>query len=938
MAGLTIYIDDKDLKKAQKGYSWTDAQKTTPKDTKPQGKYNVVATDKTYLTTEQPKSFQEVVVYEPVYDKIAKAVFPAEPNNGIVRDANGNLLGEMPIEPLYGLKDPVFNLAFLGAGLANGAMKGITSIGEKVVTNKPLWTAISANNIKNRIEDEGVVEGVLGHPVQTTFDLLMLGPAAKGIKTVGNETMWKYTPELKAGIEMSRNVKNAKLNSNVELPAVTRFKLGDKEITPQSFKNIEQYISDYEKPLTYDSFGNLIPNKNFYFRRGWGIIDDANETGKIRVPDGDYKKIALQKYPWLDNGNPYSTSLINHKFPYFAEGVIWPQETKFGKLPEDLIAVPNNVPNVEWVAGSKFGILKETKLPSDFGGRATPITKGDINLLNVNDAVTYKLNPQTNKYEIVNQKYTFDPSYGYVKLPTTEMSSFTTLKDMQSQQNYLSKIEDLYKQHLQSGNISEAYLKSLNDEYVKTLTDNHFKKMYHYTQNGFDNFKQFEPQLLSEPMFHFGTENIVKFIDTKNKLLRSGIKMPVSIPDKNKFIISNLEPNINNNTTKEFYIRTFNPQKMNDKIYWDSRVFDDMPSDIKYEHEKLSRFNSNKGYINEEINDILKEYGQKELTKSELSNLDDKTYEKIQYFLRKKESDNIKKYFRSKGYDSVEYINKFEFPGEISLATPYNFNIKEATPIKLDAKGNIMLPSQRFDFKNPEYEHGGGLHPSIEEYKSGGIHINPKNEEQFQSDAELGYKRNGGVLDATYNEQIERIRQPRFVGWRMNGRRPIIKSRRKLLDRVNNSSVNFVERMKDANREKYWFDDNNYGTHLMSWATQDGRAVVYPKIQEKNGKLVYYKNDKDAIDNAIMNNDVLYMTPREARWFTENYKKYYPEFADGGIHIKEENRGKFTEYAKRHGKTVPQMEDEVLSNKDKYPTTIVRRAVFSRNARTKFNH
>ena len=196
MAGLSIYIDDKDLKKAQKGYSWTDAQKTTTKETKPQGKYNVVATDKAYMTTQQPKSFQEVVVNEPVYDKVAKAIFPAEPSNGIIRDEKGNMLGEQPIEPLYGFKDPVFNLAFLGAGLANGAMKGITEIGEKVVTNKPLWTAISANNIKNRIEDEGFVEGVLGHPVQTTFDLLMLGPAAKGIKTVGNEAIKMHSHKI----------------------------------------------------------------------------------------------------------------------------------------------------------------------------------------------------------------------------------------------------------------------------------------------------------------------------------------------------------------------------------------------------------------------------------------------------------------------------------------------------------------------------------------------------------------------------------------------------------------------------------------------------------------------------------------------------------------------------------------------------------------------
>ncbi len=101
------------------------------------------------------------------------------------------------------------------------------------------------------------------------------------------------------------------------------------------------------KPFEYDVLSNMfIPNKNYYYRRGWGIIDDAIETGKIRVPEGDYKSIALKKYPQLDNGNPFSTSLINHKFPYFSEGELWDSMGKFGMEPEDLIAVPKNAPDV----------------------------------------------------------------------------------------------------------------------------------------------------------------------------------------------------------------------------------------------------------------------------------------------------------------------------------------------------------------------------------------------------------------------------------------------------------------------------------------------------------------------------------------------------------------------------------------------------------------
>lgn len=56
-----------------------------------------------------------------------------------------------------------------------------------------------------------------------------------------------------------------------------------------------------------------------------------------------------------------------------------------------------------------------------------------------------------------------------------------------------------------------------------------------------------------------------------------------------------------------------------------------------------------------------------------------------------------------------------------------------------------------------------------------------------------------------------------------------------------------------------------------------------------------------------------------------------------GIHIKEENKGKFTASAKSHGMGVQEFANRVLSNKDKYSPTLVKRANFARNAK-KFKH
>lgn len=56
--------------------------------------------------------------------------------------------------------------------------------------------------------------------------------------------------------------------------------------------------------------------------------------------------------------------------------------------------------------------------------------------------------------------------------------------------------------------------------------------------------------------------------------------------------------------------------------------------------------------------------------------------------------------------------------------------------------------------------------------------------------------------------------------------------------------------------------------------------------------------------------------------------------ADGGsIHIKPENRGKFTAAAKRVGKSVQEYASQILANKDHYSSTLVKRANFARNAK-----
>ena len=163
------------------------------------------------------------------------------------------------------------------------------------------------------------------------------------------------------------------------------------------------------------------------------------------------------------------------------------------------------------------------------------------------------------------------------------------------------------------------------------------------------------------------------------------------------------------------------------------------------------------------------------------------------------------------------------------------------------------------------------------------------------------------------------------------------------IDRINTSKANFISRLKDPNRKtiKNWENKDQVSTHKLSYATDDsGRAIVFPMVQEVNGKLMDYSNPKykkdwrAAMNNAIANKDTLMMSPSQAEEFTTQYKNYYPgfnEYASGGkIHINPANKGKLTATSKRTGKSF----SELAHSSD--PLTR-KRAIFALNAR-KWNH
>lgn len=121
---------------------------------------------------------------------------------------------------------------------------------------------------------------------------------------------------------------------------------------------------------------------------------------------------------------------------------------------------------------------------------------------------------------------------------------------------------------------------------------------------------------------------------------------------------------------------------------------------------------------------------------------------------------------------------------------------------------------------------------------------------------------------------------------------------RQIVDDVNNrSNADFVNRLKDPNRETIqdWEDPSKVATHKMGYdrlGKDDPLEVVYPSVQNINEQLHDFTDPKyghsqwNALDSAIERGDTLMMTPRDAELFIKGYKNYYPTFNrydEGGL-------------------------------------------------------
>ena len=96
-----------------------------------------------------------------------------------------------------------------------------------------------------------------------------------------------------------------------------------------------------------------------------------------------------------------------------------------------------------------------------------------------------------------------------------------------------------------------------------------------------------------------------------------------------------------------------------------------------------------------------------------------------------------------------------------------------------------------------------------------------------------------------------------------------------------NKNLNFVQRI--LNKDEYPtmprpdIEEDAYSTHLMSYATDDKGAFVFPRIiqDQKTGKLKMLEPDEAAKHAMKTNEFIRFEDPNQAEAFSINYKKYW---------------------------------------------------------------
>ncbi len=144
-----------------------------------------------------------------------------------------------------------------------------------------------------------------------------------------------------------------------------------------------------------------------------------------------------------------------------------------------------------------------------------------------------------------------------------------------------------------------------------------------------------------------------------------------------------------------------------------------------------------------------------------------------------------------------------------------------------------------------------------------------------------------------------------------------------------NNTIVFSDKLKASTGKTFAKENMKNNTNKEDKVLSDSKASSLSKKTADMMKLVKLQaSNKLFQEQESMKQDKFKSQLEKDMYACGGMIKY----KNGGIHIKPENRGKFTEASKKAGMGVQEYANHILSNKENFSSTLVKRANFANNA------
>ena len=216
---------------------------------------------------------------------------------------------------------------------------------------------------------------------------------------------------------------------------------------------------------------------------------------------------------------------------------------------------------------------------------------------------------------------------------------------------------------------------------------------------------------------------------------------------------------------------------------------------------------------------------------------------------------------------STQQLNSYNYMNKLNGGWDYTLAAKQGAKL---ARIRHIIDLQQRRIVEP-------LQESIAEFKQGGQIQEPEWEPSFYEP--ISEFKEGGTIE---QEEWTPAFYESVSEFKKGGK---TRNLEQLIAYAKEKNPRFIQRLSEAPRGIEFIDDEGnkgIGNVYLEWSTDDtGNAIIYPRIQEMEDKSLQFLSSNEAWERANKNNNILIMSPEEAKIFFAEDPEYQTAYKRG---------------------------------------------------------